>query len=205
MSRRGRCSTGTRAEDSRACAPCAKCSNVGIRRAGPRKARWRRFSCKLFRGNGLPEPVVQYDVVDASGHFVARTDAAYPDQQDRDRVRQQAGALGRVSGGTRRETAERAAGDRLRSLERTARRSAARRDRDLRPDRCDPATRVRTGVSRRSVRPLCHAGSDRQVRRGGRWSWSRGTPRSRRGRARGPGRSPCSRRTASRGRTTGRR
>ncbi len=41
--------------------------------------------------------------------------------------------------------------------------------------------------------------------RGCRSSWSRGTPRSRRRRARGPGRSPCSRRTESRARTTGRR
>jgi very-short-patch-repair endonuclease len=33
---------------------------------------------RVLRENGLPEPVVQYDVHDANGEFVARSDAAYP-------------------------------------------------------------------------------------------------------------------------------
>jgi very-short-patch-repair endonuclease len=33
---------------------------------------------QALRKSGLPEPVVQYEVTDAAGHFVARADAAYP-------------------------------------------------------------------------------------------------------------------------------
>jgi very-short-patch-repair endonuclease len=33
---------------------------------------------RVLRENGLPEPVVQHDVHDANGRFVARADAAYP-------------------------------------------------------------------------------------------------------------------------------
>ena len=69
-----------------------------------------------------------------------------------------------------------------------------------------PNSAARTGVDFVGREgPEVDAGSVLGVRRGGRWSWSRGIPRSRRRRARGPGRSPCSRRTVSRGRTTGRR
>ncbi len=66
----------------------------------------------------------------------------------------------------------------------------------------DPETR------KRKLRPPPARGHDRApgIRwRGGRRSWSRGTPRNRRRRARGPGRFPCSHRTESRDRTTGRR
>jgi very-short-patch-repair endonuclease len=34
---------------------------------------------QALRKNGLPEPVVQYEVFDAAGRFVARPDAAYPE------------------------------------------------------------------------------------------------------------------------------
>jgi very-short-patch-repair endonuclease len=34
---------------------------------------------QVLRRNGLPEPVLQYEVFDSSGRFVARVDAAYPD------------------------------------------------------------------------------------------------------------------------------
>jgi very-short-patch-repair endonuclease len=33
---------------------------------------------RALRDNGLPEPVVQYDVTDQAGRFIARVDAAYP-------------------------------------------------------------------------------------------------------------------------------
>jgi hypothetical protein len=33
---------------------------------------------QVLRRNGLPEPVLQYEVYDPAGHFVARVDAAYP-------------------------------------------------------------------------------------------------------------------------------
>ena len=61
----------------------------------------------------------------STGRFVARVDAAYPDARHRDRVRQQAGALRRVSGCTRRSTAEQASqATGLRRHDGTSRRSA---------------------------------------------------------------------------------
>jgi hypothetical protein len=33
---------------------------------------------QVLRRSGLPEPVLQYEVCDASGRFIARVDAAYP-------------------------------------------------------------------------------------------------------------------------------
>ena len=36
---------------------------------------------RVLRENGLPKPVVQHDVTDLRGRFVARVDAAYPDRR----------------------------------------------------------------------------------------------------------------------------
>jgi very-short-patch-repair endonuclease len=33
---------------------------------------------QVLRRNGLPEPVLQYEVFDSSGRFIGRVDAAYP-------------------------------------------------------------------------------------------------------------------------------
>jgi very-short-patch-repair endonuclease len=47
----------------------------------PTESEMETLLLRVIRENGLPEPVAQHDVVDARGHFVARVDAAYPDER----------------------------------------------------------------------------------------------------------------------------
>ena len=42
------------------------------------RARWRRCCSRRMRAHGLPEPVLQFEVLDENGSFVARADAALP-------------------------------------------------------------------------------------------------------------------------------
>jgi very-short-patch-repair endonuclease len=44
----------------------------------PTESDMETMTVQALRKNGLPEPVVQHVVLDATGRFVARTDAAYP-------------------------------------------------------------------------------------------------------------------------------
>jgi very-short-patch-repair endonuclease len=44
----------------------------------PTESEMETLLLQALRANGLPEPVVQYDVRDATGQFVGRADAAYP-------------------------------------------------------------------------------------------------------------------------------
>jgi hypothetical protein len=44
----------------------------------PTESEMETMLLQALRRHGLPEPVVQYDVIDVAGQFVARTDAAYP-------------------------------------------------------------------------------------------------------------------------------
>jgi very-short-patch-repair endonuclease len=44
----------------------------------PTESEMETMLLQALRRNGLPEPVVQYDIADSVGRFVARVDAAYP-------------------------------------------------------------------------------------------------------------------------------
>lgn len=44
----------------------------------PTESEMETLLLQALRENGLPEPVVQFEVLDAAGQFVARVDAAYP-------------------------------------------------------------------------------------------------------------------------------
>ena len=45
----------------------------------PTESEMETLLVRILRENGLPEPVVQFEVSDAAGRFVARVDAAYPE------------------------------------------------------------------------------------------------------------------------------
>jgi len=44
----------------------------------PTESEMETMLLQILRAHGLPEPVIQFDVVDDDGHFIARTDAALP-------------------------------------------------------------------------------------------------------------------------------
>ena len=47
----------------------------------PTESEMETMLLQAVRKSGLPEPVIQHDVVDAGGRFVARCDAAYPESR----------------------------------------------------------------------------------------------------------------------------
>jgi very-short-patch-repair endonuclease len=49
--------------------------------ARPTESDMETWLVQVLRRNGLPEPVLQYEVFDTSGRFVARVDAALPDHR----------------------------------------------------------------------------------------------------------------------------
>ena len=133
-------------------AHCARRSNGGTRRNAATESEMETLLFQALREHDLPEPVLQYEVLDRNGVFVARADAALPGVEDRDRVRQSMQEhLGRVPARARRRRRNRiiAAGyvpliARIGDLRRGRRRARRGDPRDRAPNR---RTGVRSGVT----------------------------------------------------------
>ena len=123
--RRPSCATATRLKGVARDSHRARALEPGERRR-PR-ARWRHCCSRRCRAHGLPELVLQFEVLDQNGVFVARTDAALPAVEDHDRVPVDARASRRVPGRGRRPAAEPHPCGRLLPARRPDRRPAHRR------------------------------------------------------------------------------